>query len=146
MFPPDSVYRNASSSEEIAEAILNLGVPFLKKNFYFCMFKEACSGHLETKTYTGEWVSRPSSSYGYNICSNNTFPLPLLESHPLLVLQMLQDFSNTFLLTSFESISTEYTAALKFSDLLWLQGIAELVVGLQAYNPNTLDAKSADLP
>lgn len=74
------------------------------------------------------------------------FPLPLLKSHSLIVLQMLQDFSNTFLLTSFESIATEYPAALKFSDSLWLQGIAELVVGWQAYNPNTSDAKSAGLP
>lgn len=71
------------------------------------------------------------------------FPLPLLKSHSLIV---LQDFSNTFLLTSFESIATEYPAALKFSDSLWLQGIAELVVGWQAYNPNTSDAKSAGLP
>lgn len=74
------------------------------------------------------------------------FSLPLLQSHSLIVLQMLQDFSNTFLLTSFQSIATEYTAALKLSDLLWLQGTVELAVGLQAHNPNTLDAKSAGLP
>lgn len=74
------------------------------------------------------------------------FPLPLLKSHSLIVLQMLQDFSNTFLLTFFQSIAPEYTAALKFSDLLWLKGIVELVVGLQVYNPNTSDATSAGLP